>query len=303
MIKMFADSGKSGTKYGCFQFEEPVLDFFPTTARLKSGPLKKGEKWLTFGPKTWIVGEEEMSPSPNATVTDKVTETHHLCALAAVCEVMKRVGKAKEVVCTLNLPLPQYLDEQAREDAQLLYDGDYQLFYDGGTYDFRLKVVPYFEGFGLHALYEGSGEVLAVDLGSWNTNAITFAENGNPSRKRSACLTLGMERLYRQVAESCRPYVSEELTPVEAKKLIGKNELWWETVDIRKAVDQTVMGFLESLRAELLNRGIGVERCQVVFGGGGAQLLFGYVGSVFPGSEVLEEAVYANAVGSLVALE
>ncbi|MCL1950352.1 MAG: hypothetical protein FWF59_11530 [Turicibacter sp.] len=100
------------------------------------------------------------------------------------------------------MPLDEYLDSEKRQEVEDFYTGPQHLKVNGISYGFRLLARPYYEVLGIALKnWESFGMVGAttvIDMGSLNTNIITFSKK-KPVMDKSRCTKEGMGKLFNDI--------------------------------------------------------------------------------------------------------
>jgi len=296
------DSGKSNTKWAVKSASGDVQSGqFPTSVRQTTygdfGTV------VMYQNKRYIVGEE--FEHVRDLDTNKLNETHLIATLTAVAESMKKLNHQNgEVKISVNMPLNEFLNEDKRNELVTYYRGSYVVEVDKKSYTFNLNPKPYYEGLGIflrnrHA-HDGVRHVCAVDLGSLNTNVITYSEKLKPLAENSFCDKGGTDKLMYRFKNFMMINYDEEINRTFIEKIFTGQASHLVADEVNSEAEKQALDYLFDLKSKMSQHKIIFSRTQFIFGGGGAILLEKHLRDVFGQDIVIDgEHLHANAIGSL----
>lgn len=318
IINVGTDSGKSFSK-AMMQLPsgEFVKTIFPTSFEetdTKAAPDNCFE--VVYNDTRYIVGEANRKCTVEKDGRSKEKFIHKLCTLTAVCDVIKKaklkgakIADVKAVNITINMPLSEYLDKEARQSAVAYYNPGKTttIIVDGITYSFVVNVLAYYEGLGAvlkDAETYQNQRVISIDFGSLNTGYVTL--DGLKIVSTNDCdagtIDFGCSRLLTSVnklfKDNAVKGVKTERQILEV--LAGNNPyIKHEIVELGR---QRVAEYVQEIYDELYDLEVGVDSTKILASGGATNLYEDHFNKVFKMKNVVvskENSEFANAEGSL----
>lgn len=306
-VKVSGDSGNDNTKL-ILKLEDETYKTVSLPTMVELSENKDGKNVAIYSSNRYIVGDETGYITDNQTDHDKANDIHKLSMITGLCNLLKNNGleDTEKVLLTVNMPLNSFLNVDERSKTEKLYNERVSIKVNGTDFNFDLKVVLYFEGCGVinnHKNEIGEEPVITMMLGSFNTSAITFNENGMPIKNQSKSIEYGIIELIAKVQNALLPVVGRTYSDVVVKRIIkGKKDgVDSKVFDITK---QVVIEHLVGVRNQLKRLGVELDVYKIIFAGGGAILLEKYLKEVFGDNIVIDnDPLFADAKGALKFIE
>lgn len=318
IINVGTDSGKSFTKAVCkLASGQFITTMFPTSfEKTDVKTVTEGCFEVVFDGVRYIVGETNRRCSEEKDGRSKEQFIHKICTLTAVCDVIRKakaVGaktdEIKIVNITVNMPLSEYLNKDARSNVGKYYNSGEvtNITVDGEKFSFVLNVLPYYEGLG--AVLTNSDEyktkrVISLDFGSLNTGYVTLDKLRLVSTNHfdAGTIDFGCSSLLTKIKTVLKNHgVRGIRTDDQVLELIrGENEkISNEAIELAKSV---VKDHVQEIYQTLVDLEVGVDSTDVLASGGAAYLYSEYFDDVFKAETVIfdgEDSEFLNAKGSL----
>lgn len=317
VVKIGGDSGKSHTKVSMIIRENGVDVVYPEIIYTSS--LSNDNKAVTDYTEEFIIdGVRHLVGDPTRLLNaserreqSKVLPLHRTCMIAAVVKLLNKLGYVgvEEVQLTVNMPLSDYLDVSEQRKLIRLYESKKTVVvkYNGKTYSFKLKVLPYYEALGalLNKFEEYEDKrVVSIDFGSRNVGYATFNKM-NIVEGKSGTTPDGVNKLLTQVQQILSNNKITTISDDEQLISIIKGENQDIPVAVLELVKNRVHNYLDGIYGTLFDFGIDIEYTDIIFSGGGVDIFKPYIHKVFKKASenekihFIDNPQFANSIGSL----
>lgn len=229
----------------------------------------------------------------------KENDYHILGALVASTHFLEPDVENQEVYMMYGESVARYYNMKHKEEIKKKLEKFHEITVGGKVYKFTVKVAHILpEGVGhiLHDLKTYRGVQRVVDIGGATINYLTV-KNGLPIESQSRSFPLGVHNIRAKVIDKLNKdgYTIDELTVDEYLMEGAKN------AKVQGIINDVIQEQLEELDTQLKNIQVDLHKLleidDVVFVGGGSELLKTEIQKYYKGATVLKDAMLCNVRG------